>query len=295
MKQNQMKKHSTFNIQRPTLNEDDRTHPWMFNVECSMLNVSPVHFRIGMLLALLVLAPGFLANAQTTNAPAPPASYSTFSKFISERNIFNPNRSARAANTPYRPRTRTVRRNSFALAGTMSYDEGENAGLHAFFDGTSADYRKALQLDGTIAVFKITSITPDSVTLVLDTNTTVLKIGQQMRDDGRGHWALSTETISYASNSSGAASRGGRRGNNGRSNETGSDTPPENSDTAPADGQPMPDLGTDQGEPPPDAAEPAADSAPAETVTLPAGPASDALRRLMELRAQEEQQSGNRN
>ena len=244
------------------------------------------HLWLMFLIAALLLAGSVGVRAQSTNAAA---GYSTFGKFISERNIFNPNRYARAANTKYVPRARTVRRNSFALAGTMSYDEGENAGLHAFFDGTSADFRKALQLDGTIAVFKITAITPDSVTLVFDTNTTVLKLGQQMRDDGRGHWTLSTETVSYAQNSSNS----GRRGNPGRRNETSSDAPPENANVNPSDAQP--DPGMDQGEPPPDAAEPPADNAPAETVTLPSGPVSDAIRRLMELRAQEEQQSGNRN
>ncbi len=250
-----------------------------------MLNVAPVHFRIGMLLALLVLAQGFSAGAQSTNAPG---NYSTYGKFISERNIFNPNRYARAANTPYRPRTRTVRRNSFALAGTMHYDEGETAGSHAFFDGSSADYRKVVQTDGTIAVFKITAITPDSVTLVLDTNTTVLKLGQQMRDDGRGHWALSTETASFAQTSS-----GGRRGNSEARPETGGEPTAENSDTNAPDGA-LPEMAADEGEPPPDATEPTAEAAPAEAVS-PGGPVSDAIRRLMELRAQEEQQSGNRN
>ncbi len=282
-----MKKHSTFNIQRPTRGSGGGRFPWAFHVECSMLNVSAPASRLVALLAAALLAQGFSAGAQSTNAPA---SYSGFGKFISERNIFNPNRVAHVTNARYRPHTTPTRRNGFALAGTMSYDEGEDAGLHAFFDGTSGDYRKALQVDGTIAVFKIAAITPESVTLTLDTNTTVLKIGQQMRDDGRGHWALSAENISFAQNSS-----SGRRGHRGQGNESGTDTASENTDTNAPDGGAMPDSGLDQGEPTPDTTEPTADGTPAETVTLPAGPASDALRRLMELRAQEEQQSGNRN
>lgn len=239
---------------------------------------------------LVLVSGGFWADAQTSNTPPGPANYSSFGKFINERNIFNPNRYARAANTPYRPRTRTaVRRNSFALAGTMSYDEGETAGSHAFFDGSIAEYRKAAQTDGTIAIFKITAITADSVTLLLDTNTTVLKIGQHMRDEGQGRWSLSTNTISYAQNSA-----GGRRGNNGRRNDSGNETSSENTDPNAPDGVAMPDFGGDQGEPQSEGVEPAGDNnAPAE-VTLPAGPVSDALRRLMELREQEEQ-SGNRN
>ena len=166
--------------------------------------------------------------------------------------------------------------------------KGETAGSHAFFDGTSADYRKVLQTDGTIAVFKITAITADSVSLLFDTNTTVLKIGQHMRDDGQGHWSLSTDAVSYAQNSA-----GGKRGGNGRRSEGGSETTSENADAPALDNVPMPDLGTDQGEPQPEVAEPSVENAPAENA-LPSGPVSDAIRRLMELRAQEEQ-SGNRN
>ena len=239
----------------------------------------------------LVLTAGSSAEAQPTNAPAQPANYSTFSKFIAERNIFNPNRYARAANTPYRPRTRTVRRNGFGLAGTMSYDEGENAGLHAFFDGTSADYRKVLQPGGTIAVFKISDVTADSVTLLFETNSTVLKIGQQMRDDGRGHWALSTETVSFASN----ADAGRRRGYNSSRDAVTEATSLENTDTNAMEEVTGPDLGTDSTDTAaPETAAPADTAAP-EPVSTPGAPVSDALRRLMELRAQEEQQSGNRN
>ena len=232
-----------------------------------------------------------VVDAQTTNAPAKPAEFSTFSKFISERNIFNPNRYARAANTRYKPKTTPVRRNSFGLVGTMSYDEGENAGSHAFFDGTSADFRKVLQPGSIIATFKVTIITPDSVTLVLETNSTLLKVGQQMRDDGRGHWALATDSVSFAANAGGS----GRRGYNSSRDATSEATPPEGADanstleevTVPDTGMEAVDATT------PDAVVPEENAAP-ETVSTPGAPVSDALRRLMELRAQEEQ-SGNRN
>lgn len=241
----------------------------------------------------MVMITGLLAEAQSNSAP--PVNYSTFSKFITERNIFNPNRYARAANTRYVPRTRSIRRNSFGLAGMMSYDEGENAGIHAFFDGTSADFRKVLQPGGTIAVFKITEITPESVTLLLDTNVTVLKVGQQMRDDGQGHWSLSPETVNYALTATGNSSRNGRRGDNGSRDEAGGEQSSENTDTNLVEGVPMPgDFAGDQGEPAGDAVETPTENTPAEAVPLPSGPGSDALRRLMELRAQEEQ-SGNRN
>ncbi|MFO1489046.1 MAG: hypothetical protein U1F65_11270, partial [Verrucomicrobiota bacterium] len=196
----------------------------------------------------------------------------------------------RAANTPYRPRTRTnVRRNSFGLTGTMSYDEGETAGVHAFFDGTGADYRKVLQTGGNIAIFKVGGITADTVTLVHETNTVVLKIGQQMREDSPGRWSLSAETVNFAKASS-SDSRGSRRyGQSNNSAEPASEITDTNSMEMPADQ--MEDPG---GEPPAiESNETAPEAAPAESPALPGGPGNDALRRLMEQRAREEQQSGN--
>jgi len=64
-------KHSTFNIQRPTPNQ---VPPWMFDVECSMLNVPKLMGRLARNAAWLLT--GFfllntpLAQAQPTNVPA---------------------------------------------------------------------------------------------------------------------------------------------------------------------------------------------------------------------------------
>ena len=244
-------------------------------------------------ISLALLIGSALSRAQSSNTPAAAPNFSTFSKFITERNIFNPNRYPHAPNTPYVSKTRIVRHNSFGLAGTMSYDEGETPGLRAFFDGTSAEYRKALETGGSIAVFKITAIMPDSVTLLSNSNSLVLKIGQQIHDDGQGHWTLSTTPVSFAAVAS-SSGRNGRRSFRGQRGE-GGDIITENSDTNSIEG--MPDNMADQGDAPPDTAEDSStDNAPVETITIPAGPASDALRRLMEIRAQEEQQqSGNRN
>jgi len=213
--------------------------------------------------------------------------FSSF-KVISERNIFNPNRFVRTST--YRPRqsTRVVRRNSFALTGTMSYDQGESAGVYAFFDGSNTDFRKTLKADETIGVFKVAAITPDSVTLTRDTNTTVLKVGMQLRDDGAGNWSLTPELASLAGNSSVTdAMRGNRHG-------FGANSAADSSGTNNAEGNEADfAAGPGDGPPPGGMPEPPVEIAAPETV--PTGPGSDALRRLMELRAQEEQQSGNRN
>jgi hypothetical protein len=249
--------------------------------------------RLRSAIFALVMAQGILADAQPTNASAR-TDYSSFSRFIAERNIFNPSRYAHTE--PYRRTTRpnTRRRPSFSLAGLMSYGEGETPGIYAFFDGTSSDYRKVLTRDGMIAVFKIAAINEDSVTLLLDTNKTVMQIGMQMRDEGGGHWVLTTEPASYARNSVDEPGRGysGRRrgdGSNGFSLTPGG-TLPDITDTNALDDATAPDTMADQGDAPPD------DTNATVTITVPAGPASDALMRLMQLRQQEEQQSGgNRN
>lgn len=244
-------------------------------------------------LLALVLVAGRAAEAQTTNAPAQPVNYSTFSKFISDRNIFNPNRIARSPNRVYPPRTptRAVRHNSFGLTGTLSYDATNSVGCYAFFDGSSSEYSKAVKQNETIAVFKIGAITPDSVTLLRDTNEMVLKVGMQMRDDGQGHWSLSNETISYAKTGgqdSGRNSYGRRR--NGSGDVAGEGAPGETENAGAADSQGGPDQMLDSGEQPPDeSGAPVESGAGEQTITVPAGVDGDAIRRLIELRAQEQQ------
>jgi outer membrane lipoprotein-sorting protein len=90
--------HSTFNIQRSTPN---RIFPWMFDVECSMLNVSKFMGFLARngacILAGFILfnAPG--AKAQPTNPPAPVSledvrramagADSVFTRFVQERHL----------------------------------------------------------------------------------------------------------------------------------------------------------------------------------------------------------------
>lgn len=246
-----------------------------------------------------------LLSAGKNTAPAQTnADYSSFGKFIAERNIFNPNRYARSVNN-YRPRTtRTVRRNSFSLAGIMSYGDGETPGTYAFFDGTSSDFRKTLQRDGTIANFKVTAIHHDSVTLQQDTNEIVLKVGMAMREESAGHWAVSESAATFArSTFADESSRGswsGRRNSGGRSTfgavSTSAATTTENTDTNTPDAGP-PDM-AGPGGPPPDEMGPPPDEGggppetnAAENTAPPTGPGSDVLMRLMQQRQQEE--SGN--
>jgi len=233
----------------------------------------------------------FAVTAAETNEPGR-ASFSAF-QVISDRNIFNPNRYARSAPRTYSPRV-TRHSTSFTLAGIMSYGQGETPGTYAFFDGTSPELRKVLQPAGVIADFKVAVITFDSVTLQRETNQTVLKVGMQMRQESPGHWLLTTQSMSSVRSSYDEGVVSGDRSRTNTSSPsaaiTGDTVPADGSDTNIVENASEPDNGDQAGGPPPE--EPGAN--PAETLALPPGPGNDALQRLMLLRQQEEQRTGNR-
>jgi hypothetical protein len=108
---------------------------------------------------------------------------------ISERNIFNPHRSERGDNRPTTSREeRRVRRDSFSLLGTMSYEKGR----FAFFDGSGPDYRKVLQPDQNIAGFKITAVALTCVKLETTNGQIIdLCVGMQMSKQEEDEWHLS--------------------------------------------------------------------------------------------------------
>ena len=110
-------------------------------------------------------------------------------RIISERNIFNPNRSSRSRLASGRNDSpRTVRRERFALVGTMSYEKGN----FGFFDGSSDEYRKVAEPGQTIAGHRIVAIAPHSVTLASTNGAEIqLMVGMQMRREDDGDWQLS--------------------------------------------------------------------------------------------------------
>ena len=138
-------------------------------------------FMLSALLLSIATSP-----AQSTNAPAR-LSYDAF-RMISDRNIFNPNRVGRGApRTTRRDTTPAAHVESFSLVGIMSYEKG----LFAFFEGTSADFKKVLQADAVIGQYKVASVLPEAVKLTSGTNAFELKVGMQMRREDEGEWFLS--------------------------------------------------------------------------------------------------------
>jgi len=188
-------------------------------------------------------AVGLLAAVCSTTAqPTNGTDYALF-QIIAQRNIFDPNRVPHTRSSSARA-TRVA--DSFSFVGTMSYAKGS----FAFFDGTSPDFRKVLAVNGDIAGFKLTALTPKSATLSSGTNEIVLPVGTQVRREDDGHWAVAVERAAY--------------------NDTGSHRE-----------RPASNSSTDN-----------ASTTSSETAAPASGGANDALTRLMQQRAQEEQQLG---
>jgi hypothetical protein len=141
-------------------------------------------FRKATVLAALgaLLTNGRPAAAQTTNAPAA-TNYSAF-QIIVERNIFDPNRYAHASHSHGRSISRSAP--YFALVGTLS----SRNGMLAFFDGNDSDYRKVLSPDGVIAGYKVVEITLRGAKLEAAGKPVEMKVGAQMRQEGKGEWQL---------------------------------------------------------------------------------------------------------
>jgi hypothetical protein len=146
----------------------------------------------------LVLLGGFCAGAQSNGVPSP-ADFAQFSRFITDRNIFDPSRYAHSSPgaSTYRPK---VSRSTpaFTLVGTISYQKG----MFAFFDGNNSDLRKVLYESDTnsIAGYTIAEITLAGVKLEsADKKQTVkMKIGDTMRQEGN-EWRRTESGDSFAS------------------------------------------------------------------------------------------------
>jgi len=116
-------------------------------------------------------------------------------KIISDRNIFNMNRSPRGAKRPESAAPKPVKTESFSLVGTLSSGKGH----FAFFDGSKSDYRKVLKVGDTIASYKIAQIANNRVTLESKGKPIELEMGMQMRRQDEAEWERSGRSDSYAS------------------------------------------------------------------------------------------------
>ncbi len=127
------------------------------------------------------------APARKDSAVAPTASFDSF-RLISERNIFNPNRSGRRERGP---EERAPRSDVISLVGTMDSDKG----LRAFFDGSERSYRRALSAGASVDKFNVTKIAANVVELERDGKTLSIRVGQQLRRPVGGDWGLVGEDV----------------------------------------------------------------------------------------------------
>jgi hypothetical protein len=143
-------------------------------------------YKIIPCLLMLALAPA--AFAQSNGVPGP-SDYEAFSRFIANRNIFDPNR---VPHSTYTRRPRIRERSAsvpfLSLVGIMSY----NKGTFAFFNAADSDLRSVLSVNGKIAGYTLTEMTTSGVKLVSDDKkqTLDLKVGDVLRQEG-GKWVLS--------------------------------------------------------------------------------------------------------
>jgi hypothetical protein len=247
----------------------------------------PIHSRWRPALAALAVT--------LLTAAAQPANYSAF-KIITDRNIFNPNRQPHSRFNTVRSGGAQPVTESISLVGTMSYEKGD----YAFFDGTSSEFRKAVKPGGRIAGFAVTAVGTNYVKMLQGSNELQVVIGTKLRRDDEGNWAIPDS----------AYVAGRSRRNAGWQRDYGTNRPPVDlaagTDTnAPATNdlagagqdvsQPEVIVITDtsaEAYPSSDPMQTPADTAapPAGNPSGPAGGATDPLTRLMQLRAQEEQQ-----
>jgi hypothetical protein len=140
------------------------------------------------ILFALALAIGLAAWAQSNRVPGD-SDYDSFSRFITDRNIFDPNRVPHYEGTRTRPHIRHVSSSApfLSLVGIMSYSKG----MFAFFNGNDSDLRQVLTVSGKVGGFTVTELTLSEAKLVSDdkTQTLELKVGDVLRQEN-GKWFL---------------------------------------------------------------------------------------------------------
>lgn len=174
--------------------------------------IRPVCWAAGALLAGWLAAPLAAQAAETASPPAGRgrSDYPAF-RIITERNIFNAGRSGRAGAAPPRETRRPARADTLALVGVMDYARGP----HAFFDGSSPEFRKVLKPGESLAGLKLVEVLPKGVQLEAGTNRLELRVGAQLRREEQGPWQVSERAEPAAGAAASAPSAGAASGNGG--------------------------------------------------------------------------------
>ncbi len=144
---------------------------------------------------------------------------------VGDRNIFDPERQPkiRGESRPV-PKPKAVASADapeFGLVGVITYPRG----TFAFFDGNASEFHKTLQLNAVIAGQTLSTITPQSITLIASNRPpNLLRVGQRLRQDSEGVWQLVTGLGGEGFKRSGSAE--GSTGTAAASSTTPSEDPP---------------------------------------------------------------------
>lgn len=147
-------------------------------------------------------------------------SYESF-KIVQERNIFDPKRMSRAARASARGSAAEAKKaakvDTFSLVGILNSASGD----FAFFEGSSSEFKKVARPKDSFAGFRVTEVTPNQVSLIVEGKTNRLSVGSRMKrqDDGPWEMASAGETIAAASSDSSSTSedKGSSGGESGES------------------------------------------------------------------------------
>lgn len=144
---------------------------------------------------------------------------------VGDRNIFDPERQPRIRGesrpVPKPKAVASADAPEFGLVGVITYPRG----TFAFFDGNASEFHKTLQLNAVIAGQTLSTITPQSITLIASNRPpNLLRVGQRLRQDSEGVWQLVTGLGGEGFKRSGSAE--GSTGTAAASSTTPSEDPP---------------------------------------------------------------------
>jgi hypothetical protein len=111
-----------------------------------------------------VLMSGVVAFAQSSNGVPGPEDYDKFSRFVTDRNIFDPNRQPHnygSRSTYHTTHIRSHGTPGIQFVGTMSYEKG----MFAFFNGNTTELSKVVQVGDKIQGYMVTDIAANTVGL----------------------------------------------------------------------------------------------------------------------------------
>ena len=183
----------------------------------------PPSIWIGSLTAGVLLGSLLVFAAETHQSPV--IDSKEVARRVADRNIFDPERQPRIRGesrpTPKPKVVAAADSPEFGLVGIISYPRG----TFAFFDGNASEFHKTLQLNAVIAGQTLSTITPQSITLIASNRPpNLLRVGQRLRQDSEGVWQLVTGLGGEGFKRLGSA--GGATGTSSASSTTPSEDPP---------------------------------------------------------------------